>query len=152
MMELSFELIREGGLRVPGLLGQTLGIIGALILGQAAVSAGLVSPLLIIVVSITGIGSFTISNYQLGLSIRILRFLYVFSGALAGFLGISIAFTVTAGFACAMKSFGVPYFSPVSPKTKVNSDVIFQYPLFKNNNILDYMNTPRTHKTKKKGG
>ena len=60
LMELSFELIREAGLRVPGLIGQTLGIIGAVVLGQAATSAGIVSPILIIIVAITGMGSFAI--------------------------------------------------------------------------------------------
>ncbi len=63
LMELSFELIREAGLRVPGPIGPTLGIIGALILGQAAVAANIVSPILIIIVAVTGIGSFAIPNY-----------------------------------------------------------------------------------------
>lgn len=142
MMEFSFELIREGGLRVPGLIGQTLGIIGALILGQAAVAAGLVSPMLIIIVSITGLGSFTIPSYELGVAIRILRFVYILAGSIAGFFGISVAFTVTAGFACAMKSFGVPFFSPVTPRTRVNPDIIIQQPIFKQKMRPDYLNTP----------
>ncbi|MCL5070072.1 MAG: spore germination protein [Actinobacteria bacterium] len=142
MMEVSFELIREGGLRIPGVIGQTLGINGALILGQAAVAAGLVSPILIIIVAITGLGSFTIPNYQLGLAIRILRFFYIIAGSLAGFLGISVALTITGALACATKSFGVPYFSPVAPVTRKSHDIIIEYPVFSQKIRPDYLNTP----------
>nr|WP_243467533.1 spore germination protein [Acetivibrio straminisolvens] len=85
IMEFAFELIREAGLRVPSPIGPTLGIIGALILGQAAVAANIVSPILIIVVAVTGIGSFAIPNFSMGFSFRILRFVYVFLAAIAGF-------------------------------------------------------------------
>ncbi|MBC7958886.1 MAG: spore germination protein, partial [Vallitaleaceae bacterium] len=87
IMEVSFELIREGGVRVPSVIGQTLGVVGALILGQTAVAAGLVSPMLVIVVSITAIGNFTIPNYSLALSVRYERFLFILAGAFLGFYG-----------------------------------------------------------------
>ncbi|HHW49252.1 MAG TPA: spore germination protein, partial [Clostridiaceae bacterium] len=90
IMEMSFELIREAGIRIPGPIGPTLGIIGALILGQAAVAANIVSPILIIIVAVTGIGSFAIPNFSLGFSLRVIRFAYIFLGALAGFLGIAL--------------------------------------------------------------
>lgn len=115
-METSFELIREGGIRVPNVIGQTLGIVGALILGQAAVAAGLVSPMLVIVVSITGLGSFAIPNYTLAIAIRIERFLFIFAGAVLGFYGISLMSVILTLFVCSMKSFGVPYLVPVAPK------------------------------------
>ena len=70
-MEFAFELIREAGIRIPGPIGPTLGIIGALILGQAAVAANIVSPILIIVVAVTGIGSFAIPNFAFAFSFRI---------------------------------------------------------------------------------
>jgi spore germination protein KA len=142
MMEVAFELIREGGIRVPSVIGQTLGIVGALILGQAAVAAGLVSPLLVIIVSITGLGSFAIPNYTLAIAIRIERFLFIFAGAVLGFYGISLMAVLLAYFACSMKSFGVPYFVPVAPKTKVNPDVILRYPIWTQKNRPDAHNTP----------
>ncbi|NJD01165.1 MAG: spore germination protein [Ruminiclostridium sp.] len=140
MMEISFELIREGGIRVPSIIGQTLGIVGALILGQAAVAAGLVSPLLVIVVSITGLGSFAIPNYTLAIAVRIERFLFIFAGAVLGFYGISLMAMLLAYFACSMKSFGVPFLSPVAPKTNVNPDVIYRHPIWSQKNRPDYMN------------
>ena len=63
LMEISFELIREAGLRVPSAIGPTIGIVGALVLGQAAVSAGIVSPILIIIVAMTGIASFASCSF-----------------------------------------------------------------------------------------
>jgi spore germination protein KA len=90
ILEGSFELIREGGIRVPTAIGQTLGIVGAIILGQAAVAAGLVSPVIVIIVSITALGSFTIPNYEFGIAVRIERFLFVLAGAVLGMFGISL--------------------------------------------------------------
>lgn len=142
IMELAFELIREGGIRVPSVIGQTLGIVGALILGQAAVAAGLVSPLLVIIVSITGLGSFVIPNYPLALAIRIERFLFIFAGAVLGFYGIALMAVLLAYLACSMKSFGVPFFAPVAPKTKANPDVVTRYPIWMQKNRPDEMNTP----------
>jgi len=142
IMEVAFELIREGGIRVPSVIGQTLGIVGALILGQAAVAAGLVSPLLVIIVSITGLGSFAIPNYTLAIAIRIERFLFIFAGAVLGFYGISLMAVLLSYFACSMKSFGVPYFVPVAPKTKVNPDVILRYPIWTQKERPDALNTP----------
>lgn len=142
MLEFAFELIREGGIRVPGVIGQTLGIIGALILGQAAVAAGLVSPILIIVVAVTGLGSFAIPNYSLALGLRILRFVYIFLASILGFYGVSLAFFFTGCMACNMKSFGVPFFSPVAPKTKTGSDMVIRKPIWKQKQRPDYFNPP----------
>lgn len=90
LMELSFELIREAGVRTPSVLGTTIGIVGALILGQAAVSANVVSPILIIIVAITGICSFAVPDFSLSFSIRIYRFIYIVLAYVAGLLGIAI--------------------------------------------------------------
>lgn len=145
LMELSFELIREGGIRVPGVIGNTLGIIGALILGQAAVEAGLVSPILIIIVAVAGLGSFAIPNYSLSLAIRIIRFLLIFFGCIAGFYGISSCFTVICALALGMKSFGVPFFSPVAPTTRSNKDNIIRGPLAGQKQRTDFLN-PKNEK------
>lgn len=141
IMEISFELIREGGIRVPSVIGQTLGIVGALILGQAAVAAGLVSPMLVIVVSVTGLGAFAIPNYTLSLAVRIERFLFIFAGTFLGFYGIALMAVLLSFLVCSMKSFGVPFLSPVAPKTKSNRDVVLRYPIWSQKNRSDFLNT-----------
>lgn len=140
MMEISFELIREAGIRVPGAIGTTLGIIGALILGQAAVSAQIVSPILIIVVAVTGIGSFAIPTYALSFAIRLVRFFFILVGALAGFYGIAFGILVIGGITCSVKSFGVPYFTPIAPKTRSNMDIILSKPISEHKFRQDYVN------------
>ena len=142
IMEMSFELMREASLRIPGIIGQTIGIIGAVILGQAAVMAGLICPILIIIVSITGLGSFAIPDFSLSFGIRILRFIFILLGTVAGFYGIASGIAILGSFACSMKSFGVPYFSPVSPRTKVSSDVTIKTPIWMHRFRSDYSNSP----------
>ena len=81
---LSFDLIQESATRVPGALGSTLGIVGALILGEAAVSADIISPILVIVVALTGLGNYAVPDYQLSVALRIVRLLFIFAGSVAG--------------------------------------------------------------------
>jgi spore germination protein KA len=141
LMELSFELIREAGLRVPGPIGPTLGIIGALILGQAAVAANIVSPILIIIVALTGIGSFAIPNYSLAYSIRIMRFAFIILGTLSGFLGITVGLFIIGCWSTALKSFGVPFMAPLGPRTSRSfKNVIFKAPEWKMESRPDYLN------------
>ncbi len=115
IMEVSLELIREAGVRVPTPLGQTIGIVGALVLGQAAVDASIVSPILIIIVAFTGIASFTIPDFSLGLYCRLTRFLYIILGYLFGFVGIAFGLFINLVVVCNMKSFGVSYLAPLLP-------------------------------------
>ncbi|MDD2502805.1 MAG: spore germination protein [Clostridia bacterium] len=150
LMEVSFELIREAGIRVPEVIGQTLGIIGALILGQAAVAANLVSPILIIIVSITGLGSFAMPNYHMGFAIRILKFMFIFLGFFAGFYGISFGIFIIGGMACSMKCFGVPYFTPIAPKTRVNPDIVIRQPIWKQSMRPDSLNSPNKKRAGRK--
>ena len=147
LMEVSLELIREAGIRVPDVIGQTLGIIGALILGQSAVAANLVSPILIIIVAITGLGDFAIPTYHMAIAIRILKFLFIFLGATFGFYGLAMGLFVVAGFACHMKSFGVPYLSPIAPRTRINPDVIIRQPLWRQNKRPDPINPINRNRT-----
>ena len=100
LMEFSFELIREAGLRVPSPIGPTIGIVGALVLGQAAVSASIVSPILIIIIAITGIASFAIPDFSFGFHVRILRFVFILIAYMAGFLGIALSSFVYLAFLC----------------------------------------------------
>jgi len=117
IMELAFELIKEAGVRIPGAIGSSLGIVGGLILGQSAVSAGLVSPIVIIIVSICGIASFAIPSYSLSFSFRISRFLYIIAGAFLGMIGIVSLVCIHLALILGTKSFGVPVFVPFSPIT-----------------------------------
>ena len=109
LMEISFELIRESSLRVPGPVGSTLGIVGALILGDAAVSAHIVSPILIIVVAITGLSSFAIPDFSFSFHLRVYRFLFIFLGYISGFLGIGLGLFLYISMLCSIKSFYHPH-------------------------------------------
>ena len=139
LMEISFELIREGGLRTPSAIGSTLGIVGALILGDAAVSANIVSPILIIIVAITGLASFVIPNFSFGFHLRVYRFIFTILGYIAGFLGIGIGIYVYLATLCSLKSFGVPYMSPISPNVSGYSLSYFVPPFWKQEYRNDYL-------------
>lgn len=116
LMELSFELIKEASVRIPNPIGSTIGIVGGLILGQAAVSANLVSPILIIVVSVAGLGSFATPTVSLSRAISAMRFIFIILGGLAGFLGLSAGICVSLSALASRTSFGVPYLSPITPR------------------------------------
>lgn len=133
LMEISFEMIREAGIRMPGPLGSTLGIVGGLILGQAAVSAKIVSPIMIIIISITGIGSFATSNYSLAWTYRILRIIFLILAAVMGFFGVGIGIFIYCMMIAGQKNFGVPFLSYVTnaKKSKIYSSVLVN-PIWKN--------------------
>jgi spore germination protein KA len=150
IMEFAFEMIREAGVRVPGPIGPTLSIIGGLILGQAAVSANIVSPILIIVVAVTGIGSFAVPNISLGLMFRITRFILIILGSLAGFLGISLGLFIHSLFLMNANSMGVPLTVPITPKTITNPrDELGRGPIWKQEKRPDYLNVKQTEKQPK---
>jgi spore germination protein KA len=140
LMELSFELIREAGIRIPGIIGNTIGIIGALILGQAAVQANLVSPVMIIIVAFTGLGNFAIPDFNLAFGARLMRIFYIFAGASFGFYGISLAILVSLAFMVSLNSFGVPLFSTLAPKTHKSYDLFLRWPSWKQERRPDYLN------------
>lgn len=114
-MELTFELLREAGIRLPKTIGQTVSTVGGLVIGQAAVTAGLVSPISVIVVALTAIANFAIPNYAAGTIIRILRFALIILAGLLGGLGIMMGLMATLAHLCSLRSFGVPYLSPFAP-------------------------------------
>ncbi len=113
LMDISFEMIREAGIRMPSPIGSTLGIVGGLILGQAAVSAKMVSPIMIIIIAITGIGSFATVDYSLGWSYRILRVIFVVLAAFLGFYGIAIGIFLYSLFVGRQMNFGVSFIMPM---------------------------------------
>jgi spore germination protein KA len=126
LMEGAFELIREAGLRVPNPIGPTIGIVGALILGQAAVQANVVSPLVVIIVALSGLSSFAIGDISMNFAIRLSRFLLLIGAGFLGIYGITAVFTVGLFYVSSIRSFGVPYLAPMTPRYISSSDTIFR--------------------------
>ncbi|WP_428912292.1 spore germination protein [Niallia sp. Krafla_26] len=126
LLELAFELIREAGLRVPTPIGPTIGIVGALILGQAAVEANVVSPIVVIIVALTGLSSFAISDVHFNYMVRTVRFGFLLAAGLFGIFGMIGCFMVCLIYLTTLKSFGVPYLAPLTPNYKSSGDTIFR--------------------------
>lgn len=147
IMEITFEALREAGVRLPKAVGQAVSIVGALVIGQAAVQAGIVSAPMVIVVSITGIANFTIPRYSFALGIRILRFPFMLLAASFGLYGIVIGLIGMIGHICAMRSLGVPYVAPVAPfDTTGIKDTFYRAPWFLMNRrprLMGYQNSER---------
>ena len=137
LMEFSFELIREASVRVPSPVGSTIGIVGALILGQAAVEASIVSPILIIIVALTGICSFSIPDFTLSFHSRTLRFVFTMLGALVGFLGLAAGLIVYILILSDIKSFGVSYFQNIFKRGLILS------PAWQRENRASFLHTKR---------
>ncbi|MDR6879247.1 spore germination protein KA [Bacillus sp. 3255] len=130
IMEVTFEILREAGIRMPRAIGQAVSIVGALVLGQAAVEAGLISPAMVIVVALTGISSFATPAYSMALAIRLLRFSMIFAAGMLGFYGMAILSIVILAHMSGLRSFGFPYMSPLGPFTlEDQKDSIFKFPL-----------------------
>lgn len=115
IMEVSFEILREAGVRLPRPVGSAVSIVGALVVGQAAVEAGIISQAMVIVVAFTGIASFTIPAFNMSMSTRLLRFPIMIIAATLGLYGIALTLVVLGIHMCSMRSFGVPYMAPVAP-------------------------------------
>ncbi|WNS46880.1 spore germination protein [Paenibacillus sp. MMS20-IR301] len=129
IMELTFEALREAGTRIPKPVGQTVSIIGGIVIGQAAVQAGIVSAPMVIVVSITGIASYIIPHLELGLTFRLLRFVLLVLGGTMGLIGVFIAVFIIYGHLVHLRSFGTPYLQPVAPLVLEDwKDTLFRFP------------------------
>ncbi|MEH7385826.1 spore germination protein [Bacillus sp. JJ1521] len=115
IMEIALEMLREAGIRLPAKIGQTVGIVGGIVIGQAAVQAGIVSNIMVIVVALTAVASFIIPNYQMGASIRLIRFPMMITASVFGFVGLSVGFMTLVAHMIELKSLGISYASPVSP-------------------------------------
>ena len=120
LLELSFELIREAGVRIPGALGNAMGIVGGLIVGSAAVEANLVSPIVVMVVAVTALGSLTIPNEQFASAFRLLKYFFLFLGGYLGIFGIVAGLYLTVSHLAGLLSFGVPYLIPFVKKNSGN--------------------------------
>ncbi len=118
LMEITFEILREAGVRMPRVIGPTISIVGALVLGQAAVEAGIISAVIVIIVSLTAISSFALPNYTMSNCIRVIRFILMILAAIFGLYGVFIGLIVLVLHLCKLKSFGVPYMTPIAPTSK----------------------------------
>ncbi|MFB6800638.1 spore germination protein [Peribacillus butanolivorans] len=115
MMEVAFEILREASLRMPKAIGQAISIVGTLVIGTAAVEAGIVSPAMVIVVAITAISSFVLPSFTISMSIRMLRFPMMALAASFGLFGIIVGVIALVLHLCSLRSYGVPYMSPFAP-------------------------------------
>lgn len=115
LMEVTLELLREAGIRLPKPIGQTIGIVGGLVIGEAAVQAGIVSPIMVIIVALTAIASFAIPSYSAGISFRMLRFVTMIAASFLGLYGIVMIFIMVCLHLVRLQSFGVPYLTPITP-------------------------------------
>ncbi|MDZ5471582.1 spore germination protein [Bacillus sp. 31A1R] len=127
----AFELIRESGVRVPSPIGPTIGIVGALILGQAAVEANLISPILVIVVAVTGLASFAIPNLSFSYMIRLSTYLFLIFASFWGFYGIAACIVMSIGYLTSVTSYDVPFLSPLAPFYPSSKDLIVRPPIWK---------------------
>jgi len=130
-LEFSFELLREAGIRLPKAIGPAISIVGALILGEAAVSAGLVSPALVIVVAATAIASFISPIYSMSISVHLLRFPMIILAGTLGLFGVIMGLAAILIHLCAVRSFGVPYLTPLAPMILSEwKDTVVRLPLW----------------------
>ena len=112
IMELAFELLREAGVRLPGANGNTIGIVGGLIIGQAAVDANIVSPIVVSVVALTALCSFAVPNEEFATAFRILKFIFIFLCGSLGFFGFLVGLLTVLIHLSHLESFGIPYLAP----------------------------------------
>ncbi|ACB86021.1 spore germination protein [Natranaerobius thermophilus] len=129
LIEVIVEFLREASLRLPGPIGQTVGIVGALVIGDAAVNAELMSPVLVIFTAFSMISSFVIPNYSMASALRLLRFPILFMTGILGGFGFMIAWFLIATHLCNISSFGVPFLQPIAPfKLSEQRDTVYRMP------------------------
>jgi len=151
IMEVIFEALREASIRLPKAVGTAVGILGALVVGQAAVEAGIVSAPVVIVVSVTGIASFTIPHFSGAIAIRMLRFPLLFLASVFGIYGIFIGLMLIVGHLANLRSFGVPYFTPFAPlKLSDMKDVLIRAPQWALHTRPSFLNAQDKERTDEK--
>ena len=115
IMEVTIAMLQEASIRLPRVVGQTVSIVGGLVIGQAAVQAGIVGPIMVIITALTAIGSFTIPDYSLSLATRAIRIPFMILAATLGIFGVSMGMLLLLIYIADLKSFGVRYIRPLSP-------------------------------------
>lgn len=142
ILELSFFLINEAGTRMPSQIGSALGIVGGLILGQAAVAADVISPILIIIVALSGLGNYVAPTYSLSIALEVLRLGVVLMGAFMGLYGIVLICFVYLCALCGARSVGAPMMAPFAPYRPHNPDLILRLPTWMQKHLLFLANHP----------
>jgi spore germination protein KA len=155
IMEVTFEILREAGLRLPRAVGQAVSIVGALVIGQAAVQAGFVSPVMVIVVSITAIANFSTPVFAMAIAARLVRFVLMGLAAMLGFYGIMLGLMFMTIHLCSLRSFGIPYMMPLAPFNIHNQqDAFVRFPIWSMKNrpmFISKGNLRRTGDNQKPG-
>lgn len=152
IMEGTFEILREAGIRMPRAVGQTVSIVGALVVGQAAAQAGLISNIMVIIVAITATANFVAPVYSLSSATRVLRFILILLASILGLYGILIGLIVMVAHLSSLRSFGVPYLAPVAPFSIENQkDVFIRFPFWAMNKRPSYLRSPTPEKQKVQG-
>lgn len=130
-MLLAFEVLIEAGFRLPKTIGQTISIVGAIVVGQAAVQAKIISPVVVIVIAVAGLAGLTMPNQDFLNALRICRLMFAICATIAGLYGLSLAFLLLIYHMNTLETFGVPYFSPFSANEgrDVLNDSIIRVPL-----------------------
>ncbi|GMX61541.1 spore germination protein GerSA [Paenibacillus elgii] len=132
LMEITLEMMREAGVRLPAPVGQTVGIVGGIVIGQAAVSAGIVSNIMVIVVASTAIASFIIPNYDMASGVRLIRFPMMIIAAMFGIVGMVIGMMTLIGHLISLESLGTPYGNPIAPMRFADmKDTFVRLPLWR---------------------
>lgn len=130
LMEFTIEMLREASIRLPSYIAITVGVVGGIIIGQAAVNAGIVSNVFVIIVAITAIASYVVPSYELGITIRLLRFALLIITSVFGIVGISIGVVIIIIHLLALESLGQPYLMPFFPlKLSDLKDTIIRLPV-----------------------
>ncbi|SEP14878.1 spore germination protein [Paenibacillus sp. OV219] len=130
IIEISMEVLREATIRLPQQVGGALSIVGVLVVGQAAVAAGFASPITVVIIALTTIGSFATPAYNAALALRLLRFPLIIMAGIFGLYGVVIGLILIANHLLSLKSFGVPYLSPLIPGNfKGMRDLVIRSPL-----------------------
>lgn len=128
LMTLAFDLISEAGLRAPGAMGSALGIVSGLILGQSAVSADIVSPLLLIVIAASGLGGFCVPGYAMSIGLKIVQLFFLAAGAAGGLYMMTLLLLALLSSLLMMDSAGSPLTAPLSPPRRHNPDILLCMP------------------------
>ena len=145
LMVVVFALINESAIRIPGMMGSSLGLVSTLILGTAAVDAGLVSPLLIIVVALSGLGSYAMPNYPLSFAFRMGQVVLLLAAGITGISGLCYAVVMLLCWVAAMESLGQPFLAPGSPRRTHNPDLLLRAPTFRQR-LRTYLSNPEEMK------
>ncbi|WP_010651689.1 spore germination protein [Oceanobacillus massiliensis] len=140
LMAVTFEILQEAGIRLPRVIGQTIGIVGGLVIGEAAVNAGIVSPIMVIVTALTAIAGFSIPSYSFALTFRALRFGIMLAASIFGLYGIILAYIMISIHIVNLKSVGIPYSTPFAPLFLAEwRDLVIRAPITKLTERPEYL-------------